>query len=121
MSEDLGHFDHVVAMDSLIHYQSRDVVALLAGVARRTTGSILFTYAPRTAALTLMHTVGRLFPRGDRAPAIEPVSSESLEGQILGEPGLKDWRVGRTARIACGFYRSLALELRRPCAGLPPP
>jgi magnesium-protoporphyrin O-methyltransferase len=114
MSEDLGRFDHVVAMDSLIHYRSRDVVTLLAGVAARTTGSILFTYAPRTPALTLMHAVGRLFPRRDRAPAIEPVGSDSLERQILGEPGLRDWRVGRTARIACGFYTSQALELRRP-------
>jgi magnesium-protoporphyrin O-methyltransferase len=114
MSEDLGRFDHLVAMDSLIHYRSRDVVALLTGVAARTSGSILFTYAPRTLALTTMRAVGRLFPRSDRAPAIEPVGSDSLERQILGEPGLRDWRIGRTERIACGFYTSQALELRRP-------
>ncbi len=113
MSEDLGRFDHVVAMDSLIHYRSRDVVTLLAGVAR-TTGSILFTYAPRTPALTLMHAVAGLFPRGDRAPAIEPVGANALERQIRAEPGLSGWRIGRTRRIACGFYTSQALELRCP-------
>jgi magnesium-protoporphyrin O-methyltransferase len=114
MSEDLGQFDHVVAMDSLIHYRSRDVVALLTGVAARTAGSILFTYAPRTPALALMHAVGRAFPRGDRAPAIEPVATRALERQIRAEPQLSGWRIGRTERIACGFYTSQALELRRP-------
>lgn len=114
MSDDLGHFDHVVAMDSLIHYGSGDVVTLLAGIAARTSGSILFTYAPRTPALTLMHAVGRAFPRGDRAPSIEPVGARGLARQILSEPGLADWRMGRTERIACGFYTSQALELRHP-------
>jgi magnesium-protoporphyrin O-methyltransferase len=114
MSEDLGAFDHVIAMDSLIHYRSRDVVALLAGVAARTSGSMLFTYAPRTPALALMHAVGRAFPRGDRAPAIEPVASRDLERLIQSEPRLSGWRIGRTERIACGFYTSQALELRRP-------
>lgn len=114
MSEDLGRFDHVVAMDSLIHYGSQDAVALLAGIAARTSASILFTYAPRTPALTLMHTVGRAFPRGDRAPSIEPVGARGLARQILSEPGLASWRMGRTERIACGFYTSQALELRHP-------
>ena len=58
----LGTFDHVVAMDSLIHYNAADVVTLLAQVAARTNGSILFTYAPRTPALALMHAVGPLLP-----------------------------------------------------------
>ena len=34
----------------------------------RTRGSLLFTFAPRTPALAVMHATGRLFPRGDRAP-----------------------------------------------------
>lgn len=113
MSDDLGHFDHVVAMDSLIHYRTPDVVALLAGVAARTSQSMLFTYAPRTPALALMHTVGRLFPRGDRAPAIEPVRPHALHGLIGAEHGLTGWRIDRSERVACGFYTSQALELVR--------
>jgi magnesium-protoporphyrin O-methyltransferase len=109
----LGRFDQVVAMDSLIHYQSRDVVALLAGVAERTSGSILFTYAPRTPALALMHAVGRVFPRGNRAPAIEPVSTPALHRLIQAEPGLGDWEIGRSERVTCGFYLCQALELVR--------
>lgn len=109
----LGSFDHVVAMDSVIHYRSKDVVALLAGVAERTTGSIIFTYAPKTPALALMHAVGKLFPRGDRSPAIEPVSERTLHGLISAEPRFAGWRIARTLRVARGFYTSQALELVR--------
>jgi magnesium-protoporphyrin O-methyltransferase len=106
-----GRFDHVVAMDSLIHYVPADVVAVLAGLAGRTSGSILFTFAPRTPALTVMHAVGQLFPRGNRSPAIEPVSVEKLRAMLSAERALAGWRSQRTKRIAVGFYTSQALEL----------
>ncbi len=109
----LGAFDHVAAMDSLIHYPTREIVAVLAGLAQRTSGSIIFTFAPRTPALSLMHAAGRLFPRADRAPAIEPVVEGRLRKAFAAEPKLADWRVGRTARIASGFYTSQAMELVR--------
>jgi len=44
-----GEFDHVVGMDSLIHYHASDVVRVLAGMAARTRHSMLFTFAPRSA------------------------------------------------------------------------
>lgn len=110
----LGRFDHVVAMDSLIHYRAPDVVRALTALASRTEASLLFTFAPRTPALTLMHAAGRLFPRGDRAPAIEPVGEDALRRRIGAEPGLDGFRPGRTERIATGFYTSQALELSRP-------
>lgn len=109
----LGEFDHVVAMDSLIHYKAADVVAVLSGIAARTRHSMLFTFAPRTPMLTVMHTVGLLFPRSDRAPAIEPVGERRLIGLIGQAPALAGWRTGRTSRIASGFYTSQALEVRR--------
>ncbi len=109
----LGHFDYVIAMDSLIHYTAPDIVKALDQLAARTRSRVLFTYAPKTPALTLMHTIGRAFPRGDRAPAIEPVSDGALKAFIAREPGLMGWRTDRTARIANGFYTSQALELTR--------
>lgn len=107
----LGVFDHVVAMDSLIHYRAHDVAGVLAGLAARTRGSILFTFAPRTALLATMHAVGRLFPKSDRAPAIEPVSETALRRLIGATAGLGGLRIGRTRRIVSGFYTSQALEL----------
>ncbi|RAI57687.1 magnesium protoporphyrin IX methyltransferase [Roseicella frigidaeris] len=108
-----GGFDHAVAMDSLIHYRAPDMVRALAGLAARAEQSVLFTFAPRTPALTAMHAVGRLFPRGDRAPAVEPVSEAVLRRLMAREPGLAGWRPARTRRVARGFYISQAMELRR--------
>jgi magnesium-protoporphyrin O-methyltransferase len=109
----LGKFDHIVAMDSLIHYQQNDVVRVLTGLAARTRHSIVFTFAPSTPALEVMHAVGRLFPRGDRAPAIEPLVATRLHQLLTNDPALRDWRVNNTQRISSGFYKSQALELIR--------
>lgn len=109
----LGRFDHTVAMDSLIHYRLRDIVRVLAGLAARTERSLVGTFAPKTPALALMHGAGRLFPRGDRAPSIEPVREATLRRLLTAEPGLDGWRPARSERIASGFYTSQGLELVR--------
>jgi magnesium-protoporphyrin O-methyltransferase len=105
----LGRFDHVVAMDSLIHYHAGDMSRAVAALAARTEGSVLFTFAPRTPALTAMHAVGKLFPRGNRAPAIEPVREQGLRNLLIA--GIAGWRAARTHRISSGFYTSQAMEL----------
>lgn len=109
----LGRFDHVVAMDSLIHYGTADAVRAVAGLAARARGSVLFTFAPRTPALAAMHAVGRLFPRADRAPAIVPAGAAALRRRLADDRDLAGWRCGRGERVAQGFYISEALELRR--------
>ena len=105
----LGRFDHVVAMDSLIHYPARDIVAVVGALADRTCGSLLFTFAPSTKLLVAMHTVGKLFPASDRAPAIEPVRERLLRTSI--GDALPRARIGRDVRIASGFYTSHAMEV----------
>ncbi len=110
----LGRFDHVVAMDSLIHYTAPDIARVLSGFSARTTDSVLFTFAPRTTALAAMHAVGKLFPKSDRAPAIEPVAEQQLKRLIIDTPELAEWLATRTERVARGFYTSQAMELRRP-------
>jgi magnesium-protoporphyrin O-methyltransferase len=109
----LGSFDHVVAMDSLIHYKAGDIAGALAGLAGRTRGSILFTFAPRTPLLSAMHAAGKLFPRGDRSPAIEPVSERTLRARLSATVGPLGLRAARTERVASGFYTSQAMELVR--------
>ncbi len=109
----LGDFDHVVAMDSLIHYKAADVVRVLAGLAARTRESLVFTFAPRTRPLAVMHAVGRLLPQGNRAPAIEPVAPDTLIELIENETTLSAWLTGRTGRVGVGFYTSQALEMIR--------
>ena len=109
----LGEFQHVVAMDSLIHYDGDDIAKTLAALARRTSGSIVFTIAPRTPALTVMHAIGQFFPRGNRSPAIAPISPADLASYARFEEGLANWRFGRSKRIDSGFYVSQALEVCR--------
>jgi magnesium-protoporphyrin O-methyltransferase len=105
----LGRFDHIVAMDSLIHYCPAEIVGVLRGLAARTQASLLFTVAPSTRPLEVMHAVGKLFPRADRAPAIEPVRDTVLRGLIAQQ--LPTARIGRDARINSSFYMSHALEI----------
>ncbi|KPF50115.1 SAM-dependent methyltransferase [beta proteobacterium AAP121] len=107
----LGGFDHVVAMDSLIHYDEADMVRVIEAWSQRTRHSMLFTFAPRNPALAAMRAVGRLFPRGNRAPWIEPVAEKSLRTRL--NRGVPQFKPARTQRISSGFYTSQALELVR--------
>jgi len=109
----LGRFDYVVAMDSLIHYDGADIVGTLGALAQRASEKIVFTVAPRTPALSVMHAVGQWFPRGDRSPAIAPISQRALERLFDAEEALRGWGLTRAHRIARGFYISQAWEARR--------
>lgn len=109
----LGKFDHVVAMDSIIHYRTEDAVSALAKLAERTSGSILFTFAPRTPLLAFMIAIGRIFPRGNRAPWLEPMAAERIAALMANHPSLANWACARTQRVSSGFYQSQAMEWRR--------
>ncbi len=111
LDESLGEFDYVIAMDSLIHYRTEDILDTLATLAKRTRQSILFTFAPSTPLLTVMHAVGRFFPKGNRAPAIEPVGQRLLHKGLGNHDQLAAWSAQRSHRVAGGFYISQAMEL----------
>ena len=109
LSDRLGEFDHVVAMDSLIHYPFADIVAATARLQSRTRGSLLLTVAPRTPLLLAMQAAGYFFPRGDRSPAIIPADPSRLM-RALSTAG---WTAGREARTSTSFYKSHAIEMVR--------
>jgi magnesium-protoporphyrin O-methyltransferase len=113
LSDEHGEFSHVAAMDSLIHYPSSEILRVLAALAARTSSSIVFTFAPSTPLLEVALLMGRLFPRSDRSPAIEPVTEGRLRSGFAAKAVFADWRVGRTARVSRGFYTSQAMELVR--------
>ena len=116
----LGSFDHIVAMDSLIHYKATDVVRVLDGFAKRSRHSMLFTFAPRSPALMLFWMAGKAFPRSDRSPRIVPHGTSALHKSIARDHELADWRPGRDARVSSGFYISHAQELRHAGASTAP-
>lgn len=114
LTEAPANVDFTVAMDSLIHYTLDDVQDVIAGFASRSRQSVLFTSAPWTRMLAMMHFAGRLIPhRHHRAPAIEPIRVAELMASLEDRLGGDDWRANRTRRIKSGFYFSQAVELKR--------
>ncbi len=110
LSPDLGRFDHVVAMDSLIYYRAADIGAALAALEPRVRGATVFTVAPRTPALMAMWYAGKAFPKSDRSPTMIPHTRSSL-AEAAHQAGAR--RVLRPVeRVARGFYISEALESR---------
>ncbi len=107
LSADLGGFDHVIAMDSLIYYSQADIRAALANLGERTRGSVAFTVAPRTPLLMTMWYAGKAFPRSDRSPVMIPHGPARLSKTVSDIGQLND-----LGRVNSGFYISQALEFR---------
>ncbi len=109
----LGRFDWVVAMDSLIHYEAKDMASMVAKLAACADRGVVFTFAPRTLLLTLMGWAGKLLPRGDRSPELEPIREATLRQLLGAHPALTGFTVGASTRINTAFYKSQSLELTR--------
>ena len=106
LDESLGHFDHIVAMDSLIHYKIGDIGDALAKLGARCDQSMVFTIAPSTAFLKAFWAMGQVFPRSDRSPQIIPHSDRSLARAVSSNPVLTRFMLGRVRRVSRGFYIS---------------
>ncbi len=105
MTGDHGRFDHVVAMDSLIYYNTEDITAALHRLGERTEQSVIFTVAPRTAFLMTFWTMGKVFPRSDRSPIMVPHAFKTLNTAT-------EARLTKVERVSRGFYISECLEYR---------
>jgi magnesium-protoporphyrin O-methyltransferase len=113
LDDGLGEFDYVVGMDSMIHYCAADMLVVLEKLAPRVSKKIVFTFAPSTLPLEVMIRVGRLFPRKDRAPFIEPISQVKLSKLINQSPWFIDWKIPHTQLVSSGFYKSQLMELEK--------
>lgn len=113
LDDSLGEFDYVVGMDSMIHYCATDMLVVLEKLAPRVRNKIVFTFAPSTLPLEIMIRVGRLFPRKDRAPFIEPISQNKLSKLIDQSPWFVDWKIPHTQLVSSGFYKSQLMEIEK--------
>ena len=114
LSPEHGWFDHVVCMDSLIHYDTPDIARAFETLAQRTRHSVLFTFAPHSPLLATAHALGRWFPRSDRSPQLSPVRQSALHQHIAQAVQGQGWQPQRMQRIASGFYTSQAWEWVKP-------
>lgn len=103
-SPDLGPYDFALAMDSLIYYSAADIAAVLAKLGARAQ-KVVFTVAPASVLLSLAWNAGKLFPRADRAPTMQPHRFARLQEAAGG-------RLTKVGRISRGFYTSDCLEYR---------
>ena len=110
----LGTFDHVVSMDSLIHYEGPDAVKVLALDGAADPGVDRLHLRPAHAAPG-DHACG-----GQAVPALRPLAGHRAAGPAplyqthQRRHRAAGWTVGRTKRVANGFYISQALELVAP-------
>jgi magnesium-protoporphyrin O-methyltransferase len=105
MTADHGRFDFVLAMDSLIYYDTTDITSALHRLAERTDQAVVFTVAPKTAFLMTFWTLGKMFPRADRSPIMVPHHYGTLNTANEG-------RLTKIDRVSRGFYISECLEYR---------
>ncbi len=113
----LGSFDIAVAMDSLIHYELREIIASLGALAPRVRERMLITVAPQTPMLSVLRAVGKLFPKQDRAPSIVPVSERAFRKGLIASPVLESWGMVGTRQVESGFYRSMGIALQNGSMG----
>ena len=105
MTADYGAFDYVLAMDSLIYYDTNDITQALARLGARTRQAVVFTVAPKTPFLMTFWTLGKVFPRADRSPVMVPHAHATLTAVTGG-------KVRKVDRVSRGFYISECLEYR---------
>jgi magnesium-protoporphyrin O-methyltransferase len=71
-------FDHVIAMDSLIYYDSSPRYRRALGLTLdRARGQVIFTVAPRTPLLMAMWHAGKAVPALDRSPTMVPACAQA--------------------------------------------
>lgn len=105
LDPNLGQFDYVFAMDSLIYYDQSEITKAVSALGQRPSQKVLFTVAPWTPLLQVMWYTGKLFPRRDRSPVMRPQRVHALADQLQAHGNLDD-----IGRIRSGFYISQALE-----------
>ena len=103
-----GNFDYIIAMDSLIHYSTEDVISSIADFSSRANNSVLFTVIPSTFFLNSKLLLGKFFPKSERSPEVVPIEW----GQLEQLEALKiNASLTKIKRIKSFFYVSEAWEL----------
>ena len=106
--QSFGNFDYIIAMDSLIHYSTEDVISSIADFSKRANNSVLFTVIPSTFALRTKLRLGKYFPKSERSPEVVPIGW----GQLQKLEALKiNASLEKIRRIKSFFYVSEAWEL----------
>ena len=106
--ESFGNFDYIIAMDSLIHYSTEDVMSSLVDFSKRANISVFFTIIPSTFVLRTKLHLGKFFPKSERSPEVVPIGWRQLRKLEALEVNTS---LEKIKRIKSFFYVSEAWEL----------
>ena len=104
-----GEHDAAVCFDVLIHYDAAALGPMLSGLAARSRGPVLFTYAPHTPVLGALAWLGDKFPKGERRTDVKLIRRTMLDAALAGA-GLREVQ---RASVRSGFYYVELVETAR--------
>lgn len=103
-------FDLITCLDVLIYYPEAELSRIITNLAAMhdptKPGRIIFTYAPASLPLRLMHKIGRLFPHKQRATSLEIIGKEAV-CRALAQAG---FNLKRQQHFSKGFYHVVLAE-----------
>lgn len=106
LDELAGSYDLVACFDVLIHYPPELFGGMLAHLASLSSRTLIFTYAPHSPLLALLHRIGGFFPRSQRRSEIQMIRAELVQ-RSLAAAGMQ---IVRTKRVGKSFYHVTLVE-----------
>ncbi len=103
-------FDLIVCLDVLIYYPEAELGRIIQSLAALQDHSsnrrIIFTYAPASRPLRLMHWLGRKFPRKQRATSLEIIGMSAVMRAL----NQANFKLKRQQHFNKGFYHVVLAE-----------
>lgn len=103
-------FDLIICLDVLIYYPESELERIIEKLTALQDSSashrIIFTYAPASPPLRLMHWLGRKFPRKQRATSLEIIGMKAVQRAL----GHNNFRLKRQQNFNKGFYHVVLAE-----------
>jgi magnesium-protoporphyrin O-methyltransferase len=103
-------FDLVICLDVLIYYPEDQLARMIAHLASlqdpKVKRRIIFTYAPASIPLRLMHRLGRVFPHKQRATSLEIIGPNA----VIRALAQANFRLNRQQHFSKGFYHVVLAE-----------
>jgi magnesium-protoporphyrin O-methyltransferase len=104
-----GTYDLVACFDVLIHYPAAPFATMLTHLAAHCSDTLLFTYAPYSRLLAVMHRIGGYFPRSQRRTEIQMIHAAHVQHTLQAA----GFAVRRTRPVSRGFYHVMLVEAGR--------
>ena len=104
-----GKYHTVICLDVLIHYPQDQAAAMISHLSSMAESRLIFSFAPKTLALTLLKKIGELFPGPSKATR----AYQHREADIIKILQSNGFIIRRQAMTSTSFYYSRLLEAVR--------